>query len=190
MLVTPCFVLVLVLFSRSFDAQKNSHPSAFPQRKSALLRLTLCLQRRFGYTLDTELLEELVRRKDLPGLVVNHLCDTPIKPCLPSHASTKRKATNSDRYLASLILDTTALCGGHGVHKNKTSPGDEKVSPSDPHGEDSVHIVILYVFLILNLTGILTGFVYKYRSDCSLRSKNGRGYNVPDPFEDALDTVG
>lgn len=150
----------------------NTQPP-LPRHKPALLRLVLCVQKTFGATFDVELWEELVLLRNATGLVERRFCDTPLRPCLPSSPG-KKKSAAGERYLATLILESISLCGAHQplVASSSTPKGDQEVDISVE--ESPTYAIIIGVLVFINVTGILSGLVYKYRSDCSVRSKNNR----------------
>lgn len=147
----------------------NTQPQ-IPRHKPALLRLVLCVQKQFGTTFDVELWEELVRQKNTTALAEHRFCNTPLRPCLPDSSGIK-KSSVGERYLATLILESISLCGA--VFSPSTTPkSDPEIN--DSADDSSIHIIVFGALIFLNITGILSGLVYKYRSDCSVRSKNNR----------------
>lgn len=161
-------LFVVCLISSIVLPVGNTQPPFLPRHKSALLRLVLCVQKQFGTTFDVELWEKLVQRKNTTGLAEQHFCSTPLRSCLPPSPG-KRKSSVGERYLSTLILESISLCGGvgGGVRTTTISTLEADNSP-----QDSTYIIIVSILIFINATGILSGLVYKYRSDCSVRSKN------------------
>lgn len=173
------FVVVGALFSVgriASSAPLGSH------REAALLRLTHCLLRIYGFTVDTEILEQFVQHRDISSLVQGRFCDTSLHACLPS--SSLKKKTDSDRYLSSLIIDAHNLCSNRTDSVRNIPPKKENTYPIPSEGV-SPHIIVLYAIFILNSAGILTGFAYSYKSNCT-----SYNYHVPGGVTNSSDETG
>lgn len=170
------FLLYALLLGSVSCAAPPTHRNV-PHRKASLLQLLVCLQKHGTPLFDVEVWEESVRRKDVESFHRHRLCDTPLKICLPP-SNIKRKTAN-DRYLASLILESFELCRDVRHHP---PPED-----TDVDERSTTFYIVLSAIVLLNFTGILGGIVYKYQSDCSLRSKNLRRDVRFDPVSADLD---
>lgn len=158
--------------SRVNDNHNNSQHHR--RRDNTLLQLTICLLRSQSVTtsFDVELWEDLVRKKAAGDLIRNRLCDISLSECIPSLSGQRKSA--GERYLTSLIFDSIGLCENsstlnRGDLRNCSITGDGGGGGNE--GADSILLFFIFILIIFNVTGTC-GIVYKYRSDCSLSSKN------------------